>query len=123
MKLALVVDDSRVVRKFGSQMLERLGFTVAAAANGVEALQCCSDQVPDLILLDWNMPTMDGMEFLVRFRLLYAGHDTAIIFCTTENDMERMHQALEAGANEFIMKPYDEDILRDKLQYIGMFVS
>jgi len=122
MPFALVVDDSRVVRKFGSQILEKLGFQVAAAANGAEALDCCRDKVPELILLDWNMPVMDGMEFLVRFRRSYAGHDTVIIFCTTENDTERMVEAMEAGASEFIMKPYDVDILREKLQYAGIAV-
>lgn len=122
MRLALVVDDSRVVRKFGSQILENLGFKVVAAADGVEALECCRVEVPDLILLDWNMPVMDGMEFLAEFRRTYPENETIIIFCTTENDTERMLQALEAGASEFVMKPYDVDILKEKLQYAGLAV-
>lgn len=116
----LVVDDSRVVRKAARRMLEGFGFTVGEAADGAEALAACRASRPDGVLLDWNMPVMDGMEFLRQARDEFGASLPPVIFCTTEAAMERILAAIEAGAREYIMKPFNEDILREKLQQAGL---
>jgi len=120
MKSCLLVDDSRVIRKVTRQILESLNFICAEAENGSAALAACTTQMPDLILLDWNMPIMDGMEFLQALRAMPQAQSTMVIFCSTENGIEHIRKALAAGANEYIMKPFDADIIRDKLAQIGM---
>jgi len=119
-KTCLVVDDSRVIRKVSRRILEDLGFEVAEASDGVEALAWCSAVMPDAILLDWNMPQMDGMEFLWRLRAEPRGDGPKVIFCTVENEIERIREALDAGADEFIMKPFDGGIVAGKLAYLGL---
>ena len=120
MKTCLVVDDSRVIRKVSRRILEDLGFEVAEAANGVEAMAWCSAVMPDAILLDWRMPAMDGMEFLQRLRAEPRGGLPKVIFCSVENEIERIREALDAGADEFIMKPFDSGIVAGKLDYLGL---
>jgi two-component system chemotaxis response regulator CheY len=120
LKTCLVVDDSRVIRKVSRRILEDLGFEVAEASNGVEAMAWCSAVMPDAILLDWRMPAMDGMEFLHRLRAEPGGTRPKVIFCTVENEIERIREALDAGADEFIMKPFDGGILAGKLDYLGL---
>ena len=120
MKTCLVVDDSRVIRKVSRRILEDLGFEVAEASDGVEALAWCSAVMPDAILLDWRMPQMDGMEFLKRLRAEPGGAAPKVIFCTVENGIERIREALDAGADEFIMKPFDGGIVAGKLSYLGL---
>ena len=119
MRYCLVVDDSSVIRKVSRRILEELDFRVAEAENGEKALLACKAEMPDAILLDWNMPVMDGYEFLTRLRRLPGGAAPKIMFCTTENDIGHITRALEAGANEYIMKPFDKDILAAKLQEVG----
>jgi two-component system chemotaxis response regulator CheY len=119
-KTCLVVDDSRVIRKVSRRILEDLGFEVAEASNGVEAMAWCSAVMPDAILLDWRMPAMDGMEFLHRLRAEPGGTRPKVIFCTVENEIERIREALDAGADEFIMKPFDGGIIAGKLDYLGL---
>ena len=116
MKTCLIVDDSTVIRKIVRNTLEGLGFSCSEAENGEIAGNMCKEEMPDLILLDWNMPVMTGIEFLKALRNSPGGNDPAVIFCTTENDMEHIQQALEAGANDFIMKPFDSEIMRLKLE-------
>ena len=120
MKTCLVVDDSRVIRKVSRRILEDLGFEVAEASDGVEALAWCSAVMPDAILLDWRMPQMDGLEFLKRLRAEPGGAAPKVIFCTVENEIERIREALDAGADEFIMKPFDGGIVAGKLSYLGL---
>ncbi len=120
MKHCLIVDDSRVVRKVASRIIDKLGFAISEAENGLAALESCKQQFPDLILLDWYMPVMDGIEFLRELRALQGGDKPVVIFCTTENEMGHIQQALIAGANEYIMKPFDEEILTSKLSEAGM---
>jgi two-component system chemotaxis response regulator CheY len=120
LKTCLVVDDSRVIRKVSRRILEDLGFEVAEASDGVEALAWCSAVMPDAILLDWRMPAMDGMEFLLRLRAEPGGGAPKVIFCTVENEIERIREALDAGADEFIMKPFDGGIVAGKLSYLGL---
>ncbi len=116
----LVVDDSRVVRRVASQILTANGFTVTEAENGAVALAACRADMPDCVLLDWNMPVMNGIEFLRALRAEFGPDEPVVMFCTTENDMHFIEEALEAGAQEFLMKPFDEEILIGKLTRLGL---
>lgn len=116
----LVVDDSRVVRKVARRILEAHGYAVAEAPDGQQALEACRRELPDCILLDWNMPVMDGMSFLRVFRAEFGPDNPPVVFCTTENDMEHIARAIENGAQEYIMKPFDEEILVSKLAQVGL---
>jgi two-component system chemotaxis response regulator CheY len=118
-KLCLVVDDSRVVRKVARRILDDLGFEVAEAGDGAEGLAWCRTEMPDIVLLDWNMPVMDGLEFLRRLRQEPGGAAPRVVFCSVESDLDRVRQALDAGADEYIMKPFDGDILASKLALAG----
>lgn len=120
MKTCLVVDDSGVVRKVARRILEDLSFSVREAADGQAALACCEEFMPDGILLDWNMPVMEGLEFLLELRKRDGGDVPRVIFCTTNNDIEHITKAIASGANEYIMKPFDSDILREKLEEVGL---
>ena len=120
MNTCLVVDDSRVIRKVARRILEDLGFEVAEAADGVEALAWCSAVMPDLILLDWRMPGMDGLEFLLKLRAEPRGRRPKVVFCSAETDLDRIREALDAGADEYIMKPFDGGIIAGKLDYLGL---
>ncbi|MAI62592.1 MAG: two-component system response regulator [Micavibrio sp. TMED27] len=120
MKSCLVVDDSRVVRKVARRIVEDLGFSCDEAENGQEAYDFCSGNMPDAILLDWNMPVMSGIEFLEKLRAMDNGNSPKVVFCTTENDMSHIQRALQAGANEYIMKPFDSEIIQSKFTQIGL---
>jgi two-component system chemotaxis response regulator CheY len=120
MKTCLVVDDSSVIRKVARRILEGLDFQISEAENGEEAIEACRDRIPDAILLDWNMPKMDGYEFLRALRRLPGGDKPKVVFCTTENDVAHIARALHAGANEYIMKPFDKDIVEAKFQEVGL---
>ena len=116
----LVVDDSRVVRKAARRILERHGFVVREAEDGALALQACHERLPRLVLLDWNMPVMDGLEFLCAARAAFGPDRPLIMLCTTESEFERIVTALAAGAQEYIMKPFDDAILTGKLVQLGL---
>ncbi len=120
MKSCLVVDDSRVVRKVARKILEDLQFKCAEAEDGLIALAAVKADMPDSILLDWNMPNMNGLEFLVALRALDNGTKPKVIFCTTENDLSNIERAITAGADEYIMKPFDSDIIQGKLVQLGL---
>ncbi len=120
MKTCLVVDDSKVIRKVARHILETLDFTVSEACDGREALQSCLASAPDVILLDWNMPVMSGMDFLRALRESDLPQRPKVVFCTTENGMAYIRAAIEAGADEYVMKPFDRDTLESKLQIVGM---
>ena len=120
MKTCLVVDDSSVIRKVARRILEGLEFQIAEAENGEEAVENCRRQMPDAILLDWNMPKMDGYDFLRELRRLPGGDKPKVVFCTTENDVAHIARALHAGANEYIMKPFDKEIVEAKFQEVGL---
>jgi len=119
-KLCLIVDDSKVIRKVARQIFESLHFTCEEAENGIEATQKCEQTMPDVVLLDWNMPVMDGYTFLLALRKIPNGNKPCVIFCTTENDMAHIQKAMSGGANEYIMKPFDTDIIRSKLEQLEL---
>ncbi len=120
MKRCLVVDDSRVIRRVASKIIQDLGFDVDEAENGRKALNALTIRMPDLILVDWDMPVMDGLEFAQQLRKLPGGNKVVVVFCTTENDIPHIRQALDAGADEYIMKPFDSEIVRSKLILLGL---
>lgn len=119
-KSCLVVDDSRIIRKVARRILEDLGFEIIEAADGSEALAFCRAAMPDAILLDWNMPVMNGIDFLRALRTEAGGETPVVVFCTTENDLSRIVEAMDAGANEYIMKPFDGDIIEAKFSQVGL---
>jgi two-component system chemotaxis response regulator CheY len=119
-RLCLVVDDSKIIRRIARQIVETLGFECVEAEDGAFALEAVKKRMPDAILLDWNMPNMNGYEFLIACRAEQGGDKPIIIFCTTENEMAQIMKAMSAGANEYIMKPFDVEIVRDKFVQTGL---
>jgi two-component system, chemotaxis family, chemotaxis protein CheY len=119
-RICLVVDDSRVVRKVARRILEAHGFAVAEAGDGQQALDACHAQMPDCVLLDWNMPVMNGLDFLKKLRAEYGPDRPAVVFCTTENELSAIELAISSGAQEYIMKPFDEEILVGKFEQVGL---
>jgi two-component system chemotaxis response regulator CheY len=122
MAKALVVDDSRAVRMILGKTLKELGFEVREAANGREALEVIEVEktAVTLVLADWNMPEIDGLELLKRLRQKPELSSLVIVMVTTETELSQMTAALEAGANEYIMKPFTRDILVEKLELVGI---
>ena len=122
MSKALVVDDSRAVRMILSKTLKELGFEVREAANGLEALEVIAVEktAVTLVLADWNMPEINGLELLKQLRQDPELSSLVVIMVTTETELDQMAAALEAGANEYIMKPFTKDILVEKLQMAGV---
>ena len=118
--LCLVVDDSRVIRRMAAEILKGLGLRTAEAEHGLAAVEFCRTTVPDMVLLDWNMPEMDGITCLKALRAMDLSPRPVVVMCTTENGMSKIREALEAGADEYIMKPYDRDVLLDKLAQVGL---
>ena len=120
MKSCLIVDDSKVIRMVAKKILHELSFATAEAEDGQAALNYCQNQLPDAVLLDWNMPIMNGIDFLRELRKLPGGDKPVVVFCTTENDIEHIQEAITAGANEYIMKPFDSEILQAKFSQVGL---
>jgi two-component system chemotaxis response regulator CheY len=120
MKTCLVVDDSKVIRKVARHILETLDFVVTEAADGQEALDSCRQSAPDVVLLDWNMPVMSGIEFLRALGQEGVAPRPKVIFCTTENGIEHIRAAIDAGADEYVMKPFDRETLESKFQLVGV---
>lgn len=117
---AIVVDDSSVIRTILRRMLECLRFQVLEASNGQEALAALRDNgVADLALIDWNMPVMNGFELLRQIKKEATYDGMRLMMVTTETEMENVMQALEAGANEYLMKPFTMEQVRDKLNLMG----
>jgi two-component system, chemotaxis family, chemotaxis protein CheY len=97
-----------------------LSFAVEEAADGREALELCRARMPEAILLDWHMPVMTGIDFLRALRAEPGGDTPVVLFCSTENDQWRIWEALASGADEYVMKPFDSDILRGKFEQVGL---
>ena len=118
--LCLIVDDSRVIRRMAADILKGLGLRTAEAEHGGKAVEFCRTTVPQMVLLDWNMPEMDGITCLRALRAMNLEPRPFVVMCTTESGMPKICEALEAGADEYIMKPYDQGVLLDKLSQLGL---
>jgi two-component system chemotaxis response regulator CheY len=120
MTLFMVVDDSPVIRKVARRILEALDFETAEAGDASEALDQCRRSMPDAILLDGFMPGMDGYQFLKELRRQPSGHRPKVIYCTTENEVAQIARAMHSGADDFMMKPFDRELMQAKLQQMGL---
>lgn len=120
MKSCLIVDDSKVIRMVARKILSELSFETREAEDGQKALDSCKQSLPDAVLLDWNMPVMSGIDFLRALRKLPGGDKPIVVFCTTENDIDHIQEAISTGANEYIMKPFDSEIIQAKFQQVGL---
>jgi two-component system, chemotaxis family, chemotaxis protein CheY len=119
-RTCLIVDDSKIVRKVMRKIIEPLGFAILEAEDGQQALDACDQDEIELVMLDWNMPVMNGMEFLLALRARTDLAQPMVVFCTTENEFTKIQEALMNGANEYVMKPFDEEIIRGKLEQLGL---
>ena len=118
---ALVIDDSRAIRSILGKMLVEQGYEVEEACDGAEALsKVLSGPAPDVALVDWNMPEMNGYEFVQAARANPALDSMRLMMVTTESELTRVMEALEAGADEYVMKPFTVEIITDKLRLIGL---
>lgn len=122
MSKALVVDDSRAIRMVLARTLRDIGYEVREASNGREALDVIEVEknAVTLVLADWNMPDINGLDLLKRLRQIPEHGSLIVVMVTSETDVEKMTTALEAGANEYVMKPFTKDILIEKLQLAGI---
>lgn len=122
MSTALVIDDSRAIRMILGRTLNRFGYEVCSASNGREALDLigAQDMKPSVILVDWNMPEMNGLDFVKTLRSNPRFNDVPLMMVTTETEIEQMYRALEAGANEYVMKPFTDEVIADKLRVLGV---
>lgn len=122
MEKVLIVDDSRAIRRILGTTIRELGFEVAEAANGQEALDRLEDmdQPVRFMLVDWNMPEMNGLDFVLKVRENKRFEESSILMVTTETAVDQMVKALDAGANEYVMKPFTKEIIQDKLRLLGI---
>ena len=122
MDTVLIVDDSRAIRRILGTTIRELGFEVAEAANGQEALDRLEDmeQPVRFMLVDWNMPKMNGLDFVLKVRENKRFEESSILMVTTETAVDQMVKALDAGANEYVMKPFTKEIIEDKLRLLGI---
>jgi two-component system chemotaxis response regulator CheY len=122
MSKALIVDDSKTIRMIIRRILVELGYETCEAGNGVEALKVLEVEKDaiKLVLADWNMPEMNGLDLVKQIRQLPEFAEMKVIMVTTETELTHMTSALEAGANEYVMKPFTKDILLEKLELIGI---
>lgn len=118
-KTCLIVDDSRVIRKVSSKIAISLGYVPVEAENGEEALARCKKSMPDLVLTDWNMPEMDGIEFVTKLRSIRTPKEPVVVFCTSNGEAKDIHDGIAAGADDYIVKPFDEAALKAKLEKLG----
>jgi two-component system, chemotaxis family, chemotaxis protein CheY len=122
MAKALIVDDSKTIRVILGRILRELGYETCEAANGLEGLKVMESEKDkvDLVLADWNMPEMNGLEMLKRLRQNANLTSLKVVMVTTETELENMTSALEAGADEYVMKPFTKEIIREKLELVGI---
>lgn len=119
-KRCLVVDDSRVIRKITSSLAKDLGYVVAEAENGEEALTICRSIMPDLVVTDWDMPEMDGLEFVSALRAIPCRQAPKVVFCTSKRSQADIYVGIATGADDYIVKPFKEEALREKLEQLGL---
>ncbi|MBI5387501.1 MAG: response regulator [Verrucomicrobia bacterium] len=118
---ALIIDDSRTMRMIIGRILRELGFEIHEAGNGIEGLDRLREiGQPDITLVDWNMPEMTGFEFLKAVRAQSEYDSMKLMMVTTETEMNQVANALDAGANEYVMKPFTKDVIKEKLSLLGV---
>jgi two-component system chemotaxis response regulator CheY len=120
MKFCLVVDDSRVIRRVAAKIVQDLGFDVEEAENGRKAVSACAIRMPDVMLVDSEMPDLGGLETVKALREMPGGDKVVVVFCATENEPDFIREALAAGGNEYIMKPFDSEIVRSKFLLLDL---
>lgn len=118
-RTCLIVDDSRVIRKVAAKIAASLGYMPIEAQDGHEALARCKQAMPDLVLTDWNMPEMDGIAFVEKLRAIPTPKEPVVVFCTSNGEAKDIHDGIAAGADDYIVKPFDEAALRAKLEKLG----
>lgn len=118
-RTCLIVDDSRVIRKVAAKIALSLGYVPIEAQDGTEALARCKQAMPDLVLTDWNMPEMDGIAFVQKLRAIPTPKEPIVVFCTSNGEARDIHDGIAAGADDYIVKPFDEAALRAKLEKLG----
>jgi two-component system, chemotaxis family, chemotaxis protein CheY len=116
----LILDDSRLVRAVARSHMEALGFAVSEANGGHEALIQCNHSAPDVVLVDWNMPEMDGIEFIRAVRADPSLRQPKLLLCSTEKRLHMIRNALRAGADSYLMKPFDRAMLAHRLLRFGL---
>lgn len=122
--LALVVDDSRAMRSILTRLLSGLGFDVAQAGDGAEAMQVLDTGTrPDVVLVDWNMPVMDGLTFIKTVRSRDDLRDISLMMVTTESEQGQIVRALAAGAHEYVIKPFTDEVIAEKLSLLGLVAA
>jgi len=121
---ALVIDDSRAMRSILTRVLTNIGFKVSQAENGAEGLELLAEN-PDIniALVDWNMPVMNGYDFVKAVRSDSTNKDLWIMMVTTETEMSRVVKAMAVGANEYVMKPFTDDVIEDKMRLLGLLAA
>ncbi|WP_337190492.1 response regulator [Tsuneonella aeria] len=118
-RTCLLVDDSRMIRKVARRIVEGAGYAVVEAENGEEGLARCRSAMPDLVITDWNMPVMTGIEFVTALRAIPSARPPRVVFCTTNSGARDIHKGIEAGADEYVIKPFDDAALLSRLESIG----
>ncbi len=122
--LALVVDDSRAMRSILTRLMSGLGFEVAQAGDGAEALAVIDAGArPDVVLVDWNMPVMNGLEFIKNVRGRQDLRDVSLMMVTTESEQSQIVRALAAGAHEYVIKPFTDEVIAEKLALLGLVAA
>ena len=120
MKRGLIVDDSAVIRKVAARILDLMHFSCASAETGAKALEICAASMPDVILLDWKLPQTDTLAFLRALRGLAGGGEPKVIYCATENDSAAIGRALRGGADDVLLKPFDQRAIQEKFLENGL---
>ncbi len=115
MKFCLIVDDSDVIRKVACRIVEEMGHIPIEAATAEEALVRCESSMPDIVMMDWHLPTMGAMEFLSSLKKIKAEVSPQILYCLTEADPDKLRSAFRAGINDFVLKPFDRSTLAPKI--------
>ena len=118
MPRCLIADDSKTMRMLLIKIMENFGYTVEEAEDGEDLLEQCTADMPDLIISDWNLPLIDGIDVLYKIRSNQNIRQPVFLFCSYIKDTEIIRQALKGGADDFIMRPVDEDIIAQKLRII-----
>lgn len=119
-RVCLIVDDSRVIRKIAAKIAQALGYSVLEAENGEEALARCKQSMPQLILTDWNMPVMSGLDFVSQLRAIPTPVPPKVVFCTSKGANQDIHEGIAAGADDYVIKPFDRETLQAKLEKLGV---